>query len=197
MHSSRKTKLAADIAKATGVEESAVSKVLAELANQAYANAGTGFVLPGFGKFRVVRGVDTTGKNPFTGKPIVFRAPPEIEFTIDTAAKRSFLAGKAESSESTSDATNAPKLQPIRLQPNADDLDAAGIEGNAPYKFKVGGEPDWIQDAEVPVCCDDAILFYGQLDSLDNGDYCIGDKGMLYVFLCRSCASSRSILQGF
>jgi nucleoid DNA-binding protein len=195
MFSIRKKRLAADIAKATGVEVSAVSKVLAELANQAYANAVTGFVLPGFGKFRVVSGVDRTGVNPFTGKPVVFRAPPEIEFTIDTAAKEGFLAGKAESSESTSEATRASKLQPIGLLPNADDLVAAGIEVNAAYNSKVGGEPDWIQAAEVPVCCGDAMLFYGQLDSLSNGDYCIGDMGMLYVFLCRSCASSRSILQ--
>jgi nucleoid DNA-binding protein len=195
MFSSRKKILAADIAKATGVEGSAVSKVLAELANQAYANATSGFVLPGFGKFHLVPGAERRGVNPFTGKPVVFRAPLEIEFTIDIAAKKSFLAGKAESSESTSEATRASTLQPIGLLPNVDDLDAARIEGNAPYKFKVGGEPDWIQAAEVPVCCDDAMLFYGQLDSLDNGDYSIGDMGRLYVFLCRSCSSSRSIMQ--
>jgi nucleoid DNA-binding protein len=195
MFSNRKKKLAADIAMATSVDVSAVSKVLTELANQAYVNTASGFVLPGFGKFDVVPGAETTGFNPFTGKPTVFRAPPEIKFTIDTAAKKSFLAGMTESHEATSDITRAFKLQQVALLPKPEDLDLAGIKRDTPYKFKLGGEPDWIQAAEVPICCGDAMLFYGQLDSLNSGEYCIGDMGMLYVFFCRSCSNSRSIVQ--
>jgi len=195
MFSSPKKKLAADIAKTTGIEVGIVAQVLAELAKQAYSNAASGFVLPGFGKFHVVPGAERTGVNPFTKKSTVFRAPPEIEFTIDTAAKKSFLAGMAERSEAISDTRRVSTLQPVGLVPIPEDLAAAGIGRGITYKFKVGGEPDWLQAAEVPVCCGDAMLFYGQLDSLSGGDYSIGDMGRLYVFLCQSCSRSRSIMQ--
>jgi len=186
---------AADISRATGLEVAAVSKVLTELANQAYANAAAGFVLPGFGKFRLVPGAGSMGVNPFTGKPVIFRAPPEIEFTIDTVAKKCFRAGKAESSETTSQANTAAELLPVALLPKPEDLRAAGIKGSADYRCKIGGTPDWLQAPTVPICCGDAMLFYGQLDSLNNGDYCNGDMGRLYVFVCRQCCNSRSILQ--
>ncbi|MHB8902429.1 MAG: HU family DNA-binding protein [Thermoguttaceae bacterium] len=191
----RKRELAADIANATGVDAGAVSDVLTELANQAYAAASSGFVLPGFGKFRVVPGASSTGVNPFTGRATVFSAPKEIEFTVDTEAMKCFLAGAAKPTLATLNTPGTSKLQSVGLTPNPDDLEAAGIQPDTSYRFTVGGEPDWLQAAEVPVCCGQTMLFYGQLDSLNNREYSIGDMGMLYVFYCRSCSSSRSIMQ--
>ena len=153
-------------------------------------------MLPGFGKFKIVRGEDTVVPNPFTGKPTTFRAPQEVEITIDTKAKKAFLAGKAEDSKAIVDEAANATLLPVRLVPDSQDAVAAGIDGKlvAESIFKIGGKPDWIQAPETAVCCGDEMLFYGQLDSL-GGDYSLGDMGRLYVFLCQSCTSTQTILQ--
>ena len=194
MQSNQMKKLADKLGDVTGLDTDDVSRVLNELANLAYSNAASGFVLPGFGKFRLVPGAETEGINPFTGKTTVFRAPPEVEFTIDKKAKQGFLAGEAEQSESIADSDVGETLARIVLVPDKQDMIAAGIESREDLQFKVGGEPDWLQAPEVPVCCGTPMLFYGQLDSL-GGEYCIGDMGMLYIFFCQSCCSSRSIMQ--
>lgn len=188
--------LAKKLASSTGMSVVDVSRCLAELAKLAYVDAASGFVLPGFGKFRVVPGPETKGVSPFTGKTHTFRAPPEVEFIIDTKAKKAFIAGKAEECLSTSDEDAIESPPPIKLVPDAHDARAVGVDDEQMEKsaFKVGGEPDWLQAPEVPVCCGEPMFFYGQLDSL-GGEYTIADMGRLYVFLCRSCSSSRSILQ--
>jgi len=188
--------LSEQLATATGMSADDVSRLLTELANTAYAHAADGFVLPGFGKFQLVAGESRTGVNPFTRKTQVFHAPPNVEFTVDTDAEKGFRTGNAEKVLPTSADDAAEVLAPIRLVPDAQDAEAAGIEAEriAEAEFKVGGEPDWRQAPAVPVCCGQPMLFYGQLDSL-GGDYIIGDVGLLYVFLCRLCCSSRSILQ--
>ena len=63
-------------------------------------------------------------------------------------------------------------------------------------RHKIGGNPDFIQHEEIPECkeCNKPMLFYGQLDSL-NDDFCIGDCGMIYVFICLDCLEVRSIIQ--
>lgn len=187
--------LASKLASITGIGVEDVSRLLCALADQAYAEAKSGFVLPGFGKFKIVRGEDTIVPNPFTGKMTTFRAPLEVEFTIDTKAKKAFLDGKAEDSDAIINDAVAETLLSVRLVPDQNDATAAGIDRKlvAEAVFKVGGEPDWIQAPETPICCGEEMLFYGQLDSL-GGDYSLGDMGRLYVFLCQSCLSTRSIL---
>ncbi len=194
MFSRRKKKLATDIAAAIGVEVPVVPKVLTELANQAYASGKSGFALPGFGKFRLVSGTDAVGTDPFTRIRTVFHAPPQVEFTLDTSAKKGFLAGREEPSETTG-TVGTRTLKEIALTPKPDDVAAAGIDNPRSCKLKVGGEPDWLQAPETPVCCGDTMVFYGQFDSLDNQNYCIGDMGRLYVFFCQSCCAARSVLQ--
>ena len=64
-------------------------------------------------------------------------------------------------------------------------------------RHRIGGEPSWIQDAQVPSCsCGQPMSFYGQLDSLGDS-HCIGDCGMIYVFLCWDCLETKSVLQSF
>ena len=76
---------------------------------------------------------------------------------------------------------------------------------------KFGGEPDWIQDCEVPVCtnCGQLMSFVAQIDSiehdnkhnplrrhcLDHQDYMFGDVGMIYVFFCFPCCTTESVFQ--
>ena len=79
-------------------------------------------------------------------------------------------------------------------------------------RSKLGGEPDWIQEPEVPKCpeCKDSMSFVAQLDSFEHdADYnphavdCLSDKqqymfcdvGMIYVFCCFDCNETKSVLQ--
>jgi hypothetical protein len=59
---------------------------------------------------------------------------------------------------------------------------------------KVGGEPDWIQGEETPECCGRRAMFYGQLGSL-GGKYDLCDNGIIYIFVCRKCLKTHSVLQ--
>ena len=65
-------------------------------------------------------------------------------------------------------------------------------------RHKVGGEPNNIQDIDWPICacCKNKMSFYAQLDSL-NDEFCIGDCGMIYVFICFDCLETKSIIQSF
>ena len=69
---------------------------------------------------------------------------------------------------------------------------------NGEQKSKIGGNPDWIQSPQTLVCdkCKKKMSFYGQLDSI-NDDYKIADAGMIYVFVCKECVSSKSIIQSY
>ena len=61
---------------------------------------------------------------------------------------------------------------------------------------KLGGDPDWIQYDETPDCpeCDEPMEFYGQLDHLGAVEL-LKDGGMIYVFLCRECYTTETVLQ--
>jgi len=61
-----------------------------------------------------------------------------------------------------------------------------------------GGEPQFIQDQPWPVCrsCREKMTFYGQFDSI-NDQFCIADRGMIYVFLCFGCYESTSMVQSY
>ena len=62
-------------------------------------------------------------------------------------------------------------------------------------RHRIGGEPDWIQYEEVPSCsCEGKMTFYGQLDSLGD-KVCLGDCGMIYVFVCLDCLETKSVFQ--
>jgi nucleoid DNA-binding protein len=195
MSTNQNQELAARISKVSGIEASVVSKVLSELASIAYANVASDFVLPGFGKFQIVVGEDLVAENPFTGKPQVFRASPEVKFTLDTEAEKAFLSGNAEVTKFSENPEIQHALNEIRLTPNPDDMKSLDGDLKKSPHCKIGGEPDWLQYPSVPVCCGENMTFYGQLDSLNNREYCVGDMGKLYVFFCQRCCKSHSIMQ--
>ena len=75
-------------------------------------------------------------------------------------------------------------------------------------RSKLGGVPDWDQDAEVPVCphCKEQMTFLAQIDSIEHmseanpnechpQEYMFGDVGMIYVFWCISCDEIKGVLQ--
>ena len=64
-------------------------------------------------------------------------------------------------------------------------------------RHKIGGYPDWLQTDETPKCeCGKEMSFYGQLDSIGD-NFCLADCGMIYVFVCHDCLSTKSILQSY
>lgn len=65
-------------------------------------------------------------------------------------------------------------------------------------RFKIGGDPKFIQNEEWPICneCARKMVFYAQLDAVGN-EYDLADMGLIYVFVCFDCFTTRSILQSF
>jgi hypothetical protein len=63
-------------------------------------------------------------------------------------------------------------------------------------RHKIGGEPDFIQNQDWPICpdCKKRMTFYAQLDSI-NDDFCIADCGMIYVFVCLECNTVETRVQ--
>ena len=62
-------------------------------------------------------------------------------------------------------------------------------------RHRIGGEPEWIQEEEFQTCkCGEKMTFYAQLDSLGDA-VCLGDCGMIYVFICLACLETKSIFQ--
>ncbi len=76
-------------------------------------------------------------------------------------------------------------------------------------RTKLGGKPDWIQGEETPICkrCRQPMTFVGQIDSIGAaesplghslnkaGAFLFADCGMIFVFWCRGCNDTRSVLQ--
>lgn len=76
-------------------------------------------------------------------------------------------------------------------------------------RTRLGGQPQWIQTDETPTCdgCQKAMTFVGQIDSIaaqknalgkflsDKKSFMFADVGMVYVFLCMKCCSSKSVVQ--
>jgi uncharacterized protein YwqG len=92
-----------------------------------------------------------------------------------------------------------PKI-PLIPDPQTDEAkNAVGYKWNdeAGNRHQLGGEPEFIQTEEWPVCsCAKKMTFYGQLDSIGD-DYDLADCGMIYVFVCFDCMETKSILQGY
>ncbi|MDB6121747.1 MAG: hypothetical protein JWQ71_740 [Pedosphaera sp.] len=79
-------------------------------------------------------------------------------------------------------------------------------------RSKLGGEPDWVQSPEIPECsdCKQPMTFIAQIDSMEHDEkhnphaidclsrqqqYMFGDVGMIYVFMCFSCMTTKSVVQ--
>ncbi|HWY30674.1 MAG TPA: hypothetical protein VNX46_07980, partial [Candidatus Acidoferrum sp.] len=75
---------------------------------------------------------------------------------------------------------------------------------NLGLRSKLGGDPDWVQGNDTPVCseCGEAMTFIGQIDSIDHKgdhnphrqkhceqDFMFGDVGIIYVFFCFDCST--------
>lgn len=81
------------------------------------------------------------------------------------------------------------------------------------YGTRLGGEPEWIQGAEIPVCreCQRPMVFVAQIDSIAMADerkhcgrgpggkeiveFMFGDAGMVYVFTCLDCGEVAGVGQ--
>jgi hypothetical protein len=100
--------------------------------------------------------------------------------------------------------SNHMDIPEIPLKPapkSAEAKKAVGYEFNkvAGKRHKLGGVPDWLQKKKqdpTPVCedCGTKMTFYGQLDSIGD-NYDLADCGMIYVFVCFGCFTTKSLLQ--
>jgi len=89
---------------------------------------------------------------------------------------------------------------PLRMAPESSKAKAL-VAGDFGYSEvgdgnKIGGDPNWIQGDETPDCpeCGEPMDFYGQFDHLGSVEPLV-DGGMIYVFLCRDCHATKSVLQ--
>jgi hypothetical protein len=93
------------------------------------------------------------------------------------------------------------EIPPFRLVLEPITHEAAALPGfrwaaeGVGERHRLGGKPESVQPVEYPACPDCAKLmtFYGQLDSL-NDEYCIGDVGLVYVFLCFDCLTAQAVV---
>jgi nucleoid DNA-binding protein len=179
-----------ELAQRTGLSTDKTRELIESLADIAYREAGDGFLLRGFGEFIVVLGPETTGTNPFTGRPVVFRGPPVIQFTPDSISKERFLKRRGTPVEQPWGYDQGQPIKEVRLQPNTDDWEEATGSSSGGTSCKLGGSPNWIQADETPICCGIATQFCGQLDLSE-----LNGPEMLYVFFCNRCYSPSSIYQ--
>lgn len=88
---------------------------------------------------------------------------------------------------------------PLIPSPQTDQARTAiGFEWAGPHpgtRHKLGGTPDWLQGDDTPTCeCGRLMNFYGQLDSIGDR-FSLADVGIIYVFVCPDCWTTKSILQ--
>jgi len=94
---------------------------------------------------------------------------------------------------------NLPEI-PLSPQPTTDEARAVlgfkWADERIGRRHKLGGAPDWLQGPDVPKCsgCQEAMTFYAQLDSIGD-PVALADVGMVYVFVCFDCFTTKSILQ--
>lgn len=105
-----------------------------------------------------------------------------------------------------------PALPPIKISLSR----CADGEPAVPHKLpglctKLGGEPDWIEEPETPICdsCEMEMSFVAQIDSIEHfadynplamnpeiqQDYMFGNSGMIYVFFCFECCTTKALCQ--
>lgn len=65
-------------------------------------------------------------------------------------------------------------------------------------RHRLGGEPSFLQPADHPRCdqCGEVMSFYGQLDSI-NDEFILADAGLVFVFVCFDCYTSKSFIQSY
>jgi hypothetical protein len=93
------------------------------------------------------------------------------------------------------------EIPPFRLVPEPLTPEAAASPGfqwapdEVGTRHRLGGKPEAVQPVEYPSCseCKNVMTFYGQLDSLSDA-YCIGDVGLVYVFLCFDCLTAEAVV---
>ena len=53
-------------------------------------------------------------------------------------------------------------------------------DSNIGFRSKIGGKPDFISESEYPLCpeCNNRMSFYGQLDSIDDDNIRLTNKGI-------------------
>jgi hypothetical protein len=94
------------------------------------------------------------------------------------------------------------RIPEIRLILAPETAEAEGVVGfkwagrDIGRRHKLGGSPDWLQEPDVPRCssCGGHMEFYGQLDSIGD-EVCLADCGMIFVFVCHDCYTSKGVLQ--
>ena len=80
-------------------------------------------------------------------------------------------------------------------------LQSWGSSNSRENLFRLGGEPTWIQDAEVLTCpiCNEKMDFLMQLDTnlpnVENGEVYFGSGGICYAFWCDKSKVSGYLMQ--
>jgi hypothetical protein len=95
------------------------------------------------------------------------------------------------------------KIPPIPLVPKPASPEAESAIGfkwagdSIGRRHRIDGDPEWLQSEQTPQCaCGKSMSFYAQLDSVGDS-YCLGDCGMIYVFVCWDCWETKSVLQSY
>lgn len=85
--------------------------------------------------------------------------------------------------------------------PNRWNYQSWGSSNSRENLFRLGGEPTWIQSAEVLTCpiCNEKMDFLMQLDTdlpdIENGEVYFGSGGICYVFWCDKSKVSGYLMQ--
>lgn len=85
------SQIVAEIAERTTLAKTDVKVVLDSLADLAYAEASTGFKVPGIGKLVLVDRAARTARNPKTGETVQVPAKKALKFRIAKACKDAVL----------------------------------------------------------------------------------------------------------
>lgn len=96
------------------------------------------------------------------------------------------------------------QIPPFRLVPEPLTEEAAQLrrfqwtDPDVGNRHRLGGEPSFMQGAHYPECdaCGEVMAFYGQLDSI-NDEFILADAGLVFVFVCFDCYTSKSFIQSY
>ena len=87
-----KSQIQTTLAERTGLSKKQVAGFLEELATLAYAEAKSGFTIPGIGKLVLVHRNARIGRNPATGEQIQIPAKTVVKFRVAKVCKESVLS---------------------------------------------------------------------------------------------------------
>lgn len=86
-----KNQMLTALAERTEMSKKDITRVVEELVNLAYSEAGKGFTIPGLGKLVKQDRAARKGRNPATGEEIDIPAKTVLKFRIAKAAKDAVL----------------------------------------------------------------------------------------------------------